>query len=369
MNSVASVVVEADGGSRGNPGPAGYGAVVRDEAGTVLAEVREFLGVTTNNVAEYRGLIAGLSAAQELGARRVTVRMDSKLVIEQVSGRWQVNDDGLRPLHARARALVDSFEAVSLSWIPRAENAEADRLANEAMDSAADGRGTPELAGKPDREPRPQNAWLPPGDTPTRLILLRHGITEHTLAKRFAGRSDLPLTDEGRGQAERAAQRIAQLGPVDVVVSSPLRRARTTAQIVAETLDLSPVTVVDDVVETDFGQWDGFTFAEVGERWPEQLQAWMADPAVAPPGGESFEAVDRRVSAASARLVAQHPGATVVVVSHVTPIKLLVRNALRAPMSSLYRMFLDPASISVLDYFADGLITLRSFNDSAHLAG
>ena len=135
------VVVEADGGSRGNPGPAGYGAVVRDAAtGEVLAERREALGRNTNNVAEYRGLIAGLSAAAELGATSVLVRMDSKLVVEQMSGRWQVKHEGLRPLAREAAALRDRFAEITFEWVPRERNKHADRLANEAMDAAG---GTP----------------------------------------------------------------------------------------------------------------------------------------------------------------------------------------------------------------------------------
>ncbi|RQX21274.1 bifunctional RNase H/acid phosphatase, partial [Micromonospora ureilytica] len=107
------VSMEADGGSRGNPGPAGYGAVVRDpDTGEVLAERSESLGTATNNVAEYQGLIAGLTAAAELGAAEVDVRMDSKLVVEQMCGRWQIKHPGLRPLAAQAAALVGRFSAV-----------------------------------------------------------------------------------------------------------------------------------------------------------------------------------------------------------------------------------------------------------------
>jgi probable phosphoglycerate mutase len=129
------VIVEADGGSRGNPGPAGYGAVVWDAGrAVVLAERKESLGVTTNNVAEYRGLIAGLAAAAESGAREVDVRMDSKLVVEQMSGRWQVKHPAMIPLADRARQLAAGFDRVDFTWIPRKQNTHADRLANEAMD-------------------------------------------------------------------------------------------------------------------------------------------------------------------------------------------------------------------------------------------
>lgn len=132
------VIVEADGGSRGNPGPAGYGAVVLDAAtGDVLAERKAGLGFTTNNVAEYSGLIAGLEAARDLGAATVDVRMDSKLVVEQMSDRWRIKHPPLQTLATQARDLVAGFDKVTFGWIPRERNKHADRLANEAMDTQA----------------------------------------------------------------------------------------------------------------------------------------------------------------------------------------------------------------------------------------
>jgi probable phosphoglycerate mutase len=133
-----NVIVEADGGSRGNPGPAGYGAVVLDaRTEEVLAEREAGLGVATNNVAEYRGLIAGLEAARELGATDVEVRMDSKLVVEQMSGRWQVKHPAMKPLALEAATLVRGFASVRFGWVPRSRNTRADALANRAMDAQA----------------------------------------------------------------------------------------------------------------------------------------------------------------------------------------------------------------------------------------
>src|SRR5437588_2259507 len=133
------VVVEADGGSRGNPGPAGYGSVVWSaDRSIVLAEAKQAIGQATNNVAEYRGLIAGLEEAANLHATEVAVSMDSKLVIEQMSGRWKVKHPDLAELNAQARSLASRFDRISYTWIPRAENSHADRLANEAMDAAAE---------------------------------------------------------------------------------------------------------------------------------------------------------------------------------------------------------------------------------------
>ncbi|MGA9494186.1 MAG: reverse transcriptase-like protein, partial [Mycobacterium sp.] len=182
------VIVEADGGSRGNPGPAGYGSVVwTADRSTVLAESKQAIGVATNNVAEYRGLIAGLADAAGLGATEVAVSMDSKLVVEQMSGRWQIKHPDLRQLNAEARALASHFERISYRWIPRAENSHADRLANEAMDAAAEQPAlVPETTGPP--------GWTGASGTATRLLLLRHGQTELSVQRRYSGRGNPALT-------------------------------------------------------------------------------------------------------------------------------------------------------------------------------
>ncbi|RCV50429.1 bifunctional RNase H/acid phosphatase [Marinitenerispora sediminis] len=391
-------VIEADGGSRGNPGPAGFGAVVRDaDSGEVLAEVAESIGRATNNVAEYRGLIAGLEAAARLDpGARVEARMDSKLVVEQMSGRWRIKHPDMQPLAREARDLAAGFPAVRYTWVPRARNAHADRLANEAMDAAAKGRsGTvasraarsaapaapaaAEPAGQPERAARPAAAesrtdaagtgWGAPETAATRLLLLRHGQTPLSAEQRFAGVGDIALTDTGHEQAEAVARRLAEhAGSVDVIASSPLRRAADTAAAVAKELAL-PVEEVEGLRETDFGEWEGLTFAEARERWPRELNRWLADPAAAPPGGESFAAVGRRVAAARDALLARHQGRTVLVVTHVTPIKVLVQQAMLAPPQALYRMHLDVASLTEVDCYADGPMVVRSLNDTAHLRG
>lgn len=353
------VIVEADGGSRGNPGPAGYGAVVRDAAsGEVLAERRESLGRSTNNVAEYRGLIAGLRAAAELGAASVLVRMDSKLVVEQMSGRWQVKHQGLRPLAREAAALRDGFAEIAFEWVPRERNTHADRLANEAMDIAA---GKPPLPPRPVPDPPP---WTPPVGTPTRLMLVRHAATEHS-GRRFSGRNELALSEPGERQAAGLAHRT--FGDVAAVVSSPLRRARQTAISIADALGVE-VSINDGFVETDFGAWEGLTFDEVQRGWPTELTAWLSNADAAPPDGESFSAVAARVRRARDELIAKHPGGTVVVVTHVTPIKTLLRLALDAPVITMSRLHLDPASLSIVDYYADGTPSVRLVNDVSHLA-
>ena len=127
----------ADGAARGNPGPAAYGFVLDTPDGTSLAECGERIGVATNNVAEYRGLIAGLERALALGVRAIDVRMDSELVVRQIDGAYRVRHPGLIPLHARAGELLRRFEHWRIAHVPRAGNARADRLANEALDGAS----------------------------------------------------------------------------------------------------------------------------------------------------------------------------------------------------------------------------------------
>ncbi|MFB6633106.1 bifunctional RNase H/acid phosphatase [Streptomyces sp. NPDC056362] len=549
------VVVEADGGSRGNPGPAGYGAVVLDPAtGETLAETAEFIGVATNNVAEYKGLVAGLKAARELFPdATVHVRMDSKLVVEQMSGRWKIKHPDMKPLAAEAGRVFPSGR-VRYEWIPRERNKHADRLANEAMDagkrgrpwepsgstaaldasaarnaatpppsgppgdatagaararaaltaSASTGSGTtaspqtastggtgtgawpgavtrptapgtvqddglfalpedgpedslPGLPGSgqgeglsglsgpsegslsaaeeaiadsvasgdfeaeagalartghaagsapagpapagtvgpaavPDTAPAvpdtappapataaaaqpqapaaPRQGWTGPDmGAPATFVLLRHGETALTPEKRFSGSggSDPELSAAGLRQAEAVAEALAARGTIQEIVSSPLTRCRQTAGAVAARLGLD-VRVEQGLRETDFGAWEGLTFGEVRERHPEDLDAWLASPKAAPTGGgESFATVARRVAATRDRLTAAYAGRTVLLVTHVTPIKTLVRLALGAPPESLFRMELSAASISAVAYYADGNASVRLLNDTSHL--
>ncbi|MEV5983913.1 bifunctional RNase H/acid phosphatase [Streptomyces sp. NPDC052051] len=415
-------IVEADGGSRGNPGPAGYGSVVCDAAtGQTLVERAEFIGTATNNVAEYRGLLAGLRAAHELDPdARVSVRMDSKLVVEQMSGRWQIKHPAMKPLALQAAAVFPAGQ-VTYEWIPREQNKHADRLANEAMDAgsrgerwepsrstaeldaraatsapeptappgdaAADAAGTAAVAGTPEGAVADARAGTPEGavadvraarhvaaappdlGTPTTFVLLRHGETPLTPLKRFSGSggTDPALSGTGRHQAARVAEVLAARGTVQAVVTSPLARCRETADIVAARLGLD-VAVADGLRETDFGAWEGLTFAEVRERYPDDMDAWLADPEAAPTGGgESFAAVARRVATTRDTLLASYAGRTVLLVSHVTPIKTLVRLALGAPPEALFRMELSAASLTAVAYYADGNASLRFLNDTAHL--
>ncbi|WP_327428297.1 bifunctional RNase H/acid phosphatase [Streptomyces sp. NBC_01236] len=447
-------IVEADGGSRGNPGPAGYGSVVIDATtGETLVERAEYIGIATNNVAEYKGLVTGLRAARELDpTASVRVRMDSKLVVEQMSGRWKIKHPDMKPLAAEASRILPPTQ-VTYEWIPREQNKHADRLANEAMDAGRRGEqwspsastadldaraarsAVPEPSGPPGDAAagaakaraalKPPSSGAPrkgrgelrdqppltrslttPGSTPSprgeaakseddvraaqnvaataptvgwgtapdmgapaTFVLLRHGETPLTPQKRFSGSggTDPSLSEVGREQADRAATALAARGTIQAIVSSPLTRTRETAGAVAARLGLD-VVIEDGLRETDFGAWEGLTFAEVQERYPDDLKTWLASPKAEPTGGgESFAATARRMATTRDKLIASYAGRTVLLVTHVTPIKTLVRLALGAPPESLFRMELSAASLSAVAYYADGNASVRLFNDTSHL--
>jgi probable phosphoglycerate mutase len=360
-----SVIVEADGGSRGNPGPAAYGAVLKDAAtGEVIAEDGTAIGVASNNVAEYSGLIAGLRLAAEFAPdAELEVRMDSKLVVEQMSGRWKIKHPDMRPLAAEANRLAPP--GTTYTWIPREQNKHADRLVNEALDGSRSGVTAPDaaLVDEPETESAVEAAesrpatwgWSPPG-TATTLVLVRHGVTPHTAAKRFSGglgSSNPGLSEEGRAQVRATADWLAPIAEgVAAVVASPVRRTVESAEIVGERLGRT-VEIEPGFAEMEFGRWDGLTYAEVAERDQAGLDAWLGSLDTAPPGGESFREVQERVLAGLRRVLEAHAGRTVVVVSHVTPIKTLVAEALAAPLESVLRMQLSPASVTVLSFHPD----------------
>lgn len=370
------LVVEADGGSRGNPGPAGYGSLVRDATtGAVLAERAGFLGVTTNNVAEYTGLLEGLRAAHRIDpAARVHVRMDSRLVVEQMSGTWQIKNEALRAVAAQARVVFPAGR-VTFEWIPRAQNSAADALANEAMDSrepsiardlvhavAEPGEtiGTPEGPTKPEPKWRPSGAFsaLDPAEALT-LVLVRHGVTPLTLNGSLSGGEvpGPPLTPQGRTQAARAADAVHRLHETwhDLprpthVYSSPMVRTQELAAAIGRRLGLR-VQVDERLREMEFGLWESLTPAQVEERWPGDFERWFSEGTFAPPGGESYVQVGKRVAEAVEDLRSAAAGRTVVVAGHAAMIRTFVGRALAMPPSTWSSMRIPPCSLTILRYF------------------
>jgi broad specificity phosphatase PhoE/ribonuclease HI len=351
-------VMTADGGSRGNPGPAGYGAVVH-EGNVVIAELYDYIGIATNNVAEYSGLVAGLTAIHQIDSEAlIDVRMDSKLVVEQMSGRWQIKHDGMKILAQEARA-AHAPSLVNYSWIPREENAHADRLANRAMD---------EKSGKSTQQVNFLTERLRMDEIPTMIYLVRHGETILTPDRKFSGsgQPNPPLTDMGLSQASRVADEMAKLKP-EVLIASPLRRTAQTAEVLAAQLGL-PIVFDEAWYECGFGLWDGLSIDEVAHKFPIEYKAWLSSSAYAPPEGESYDALGWRVDEAIDKLVAKYPGKRIVVVTHNGAIKQAVRLVTGGSSESIFHIDVSPCSISSISIWpSDGLRALRSANEQGHL--
>ena len=351
----------ADGGSRGNPGPAGYGAVVT-ENGKIVAELFDVIGVATNNVAEYNGLLAGLAHIHQLDKEAtVEVAMDSKLVVEQMSGRWQIKHADMRDLAKQCRD-AHTPSLVTYSWIPRDDNSHADRLANKALDGGS--------AHKPAAVIQ-QNYLtdrLRSAEIPTFIYFVRHGETVLTPTRKFSGTGalDPELMQDGLDQAELVAEEAVKLG-AEVLIASPLNRTRQTAEAIARTTGLE--IIFDEAwYELSFGSWDGKSIEEVKEEEPDAYQAWLNSTAYAPGGGESWDQATVRIEEALEKLVAEYPGKKIIVVTHNGVIKTAVRLAIGAPAEAVFHVDAAPCSISSISIWpSDGLRAVRSVNERGHL--
>lgn len=200
----------------------------------------------------------------------------------------------------------------------------------------------------------------------TRLVLVRHGETFANREFRYIGSRDDQLSPVGTQQASRLGLALEPFA-VDAIYTSPLQRTVETARLIAQVVKV-PVQTLDALVEQHYGLWEGLSRAEVLARSPQDaefLAAWELDPTLGPPEGESLPLVQQRVRAAVDNLARKHDGQTVVLVSHVGPIKVLLCDALQAPLSSVFHIFLDPATISVIDWGTRPV--LRLMNSHAHL--
>lgn len=201
------------------------------------------------------------------------------------------------------------------------------------------------------------------------VLLLRHGATRLTPQKRFSGvgTGSMGLSASGRAQAVCASKSILVRGAGLVeIICSPLRRCTETAEILAAALGL-PVRVESDLKEMDFGKWEGLTYAEVEQRYPDDLAGWRQSVAVAPTGStDTFSGVADRMATLAGRLATRYAGESVLAVAHVTPIKALVAHALEAPVSALFRMELSSASYSRVAYTGSEA-SVRLFNSTSHL--
>jgi len=351
----------ADGGSRGNPGPAGYGSVIT-ENGSIIAELYDFIGIATNNVAEYSGLIAGLAAINAIDpGATIDVKMDSKLVVEQMSGRWQIKHADMRSLAQDARA-AHTPALVTYTWIPRDENSHADRLANKALDQQAGGAEIVSI------QKNYLTERLLTQEISTTVFLIRHGETPLTPLKKFSGDGPLnpQLTEVGLAQAELVAAAVAKLDP-EIILASPLNRTKQTAAALARATGLA-VNYDDAWLECSFGIWDGLSIDEVKEKYPVDYHSWLCSTGFAPPQGESYDALAVRIDEALEQIVAMYPGQRVAVITHNGAVKTAAKLAIGAPADSIFHIDISPCSITTISIWpSDGLRALRSLNEQSHL--
>ena len=371
------LIIEADGGSRGNPGLSGAGAVVIDAAsGNILREISEAVGIATNNVAEYSAVIFALEAAFEIDpAAEIVVRMDSKLVVEQMSGRWKIKHPDMLALGARVQQLI-SGKNVEFVWIPREQNVLADALANKAMD----GEPAPTAAAGEFNHVAPSSIRAPQSAVAeaTTLIMVRHGRTALTESRKISGGDgeNPDLSELGNKDAAEVALELARVGssgafsflakPV-VVIHSPVKRAAQTASKIAQKLSAELVELAD-LREIGFGDWDGLTNEELFVGHETQYQAWRGSYDVAPPNGESLKDFDVRVNRSLDFILDKFSGKTVVVVAHVMPIRGLLRIANDASVAGYWRVDLGPASISIARFWGREGAEIVCVNSTSHLS-
>lgn len=385
MSVPSNLIIEADGGSRGNPGIAGSGACVIDaDTGEVVLEISKFIGVATNNVAEYLALVAGLEGAYSLNSEaRILVRMDSKLVIEQMAGRWKIKHPDMQQLGARVQKLV-AGKSVRWQWIPREENSRADALANKAMDEQGDAvvastEVGPRASVVEFNQSLPSSVRAPGGVTEplTTIILVRHGRTHLTESKRISGRGgeNPGLSDLGREDAHKVAKALSEIGnsgpwshlsPISAIVSSPIKRTLDTAHIISNEVGLG-VDVIENLAEISFGDWDGHTNEEVKSKWESTFQDWQGSWTVAPPNGESLEQFDARVQDARREILKTYAGKTVAVVSHVMPIRGFIRAGMDAGKAGYWRPQISPCSITIIRFWGDQAAEVVTMNATSHL--
>jgi probable phosphoglycerate mutase len=375
--ALMKLIIEADGGSRGNPGMSGAGAVVIDAAtGNILREISEAVGIATNNVAEYSALIFALEAAFEIDpAAEIVVRMDSKLVVEQMSGRWKIKHPDMLSLGARVQQLIKG-KSVEFVWIPREQNVLADALANKAME----GEPAAAAAAVEFNHAAPSSIRAPHSSVTdaTTLIMVRHGRTALTEGRKISGGDgeNPDLSELGNKDASDVALELSRVGVSGtfsflerpaVVIHSPVKRAAQTATKIAQKLGAEQVELVD-LREIGFGDWDGLTHEELFVGHEEHYQRWRGSYEVAPPNGESLKDFDVRVNRSLDFILENFAGKTVVVVAHVMPIRGLLRIANDASVAGFWRVDLGPASISIARFWGREGAEIVCVNSTSHLS-
>ena len=363
--------VYADGASRGNPGPASYGVSIVDQAGNTIAEFGEQLGIRTNNYAEYQGVIAALRYLSTTTYRQITIRMDSKLVIEQLSGRWKVKSDDMRELVGEASRLLGPFEA-KLEWIPREQNSRADQMANEALDVGDFQSVTAaiELSGV-----QPRSIRAPRQRTePVTLVLVRHGHTLSTEKDLISGGdgNDPALSELGLEDAKAASRALNPLlqhfglSTPSAILHSPMVRTTQTAIEIGRELGVA-LLPEERLREISFGSWDGLEMTTLESENPETVNRWRGSMTQKPNGGESLAELRSRITSLVSELLENNAGKTLVLVSHMMPLRAISAMSLPGADSMYWSFNFSPGGISIIRFFGLEFAEQFVLNSCQHL--
>ena len=365
------IYVYCDGASRGNPGPASYGVHIEDAAGGTIADFGEVLGNRTNNYAEYQGVIAALRFLTASEHRVVTIRLDSKLVVEQLSGRWKVKSPEIRELVFEASQLLGAFDA-SLEWIPREQNSIADANANSALD---DGAFHTEDDALPLSAVQPRSIRAPRQHLePTTIVVIRHGSTASTTANLISGGDgeDPELNETGVDEAIRAAKAVTpllaffNLPPVSSSIHSPMRRTTQTADALLEVVGVESASD-ERLREIAFGDWDGKSMTDMELESTAEVAKWRSSTTQKPSGGESVLELQGRVLALITQVVSENQGKTVALVTHMMPSRAIAKLAQQSAESTYWNINFAPCGISIYRFFGTGPVETFAINSCAHL--
>ncbi len=365
------IYLYADGASRGNPGPAAYGVHIEDAGGNPIADFGEGLGIATNNQAEYSGVIAGLRYLTTTEYREVTIRLDSKLVVEQLSGRWKIKNSNMQELAIEAQGLLREFEA-KFEWVPREQNSHADANANKALDDgnfSSSPAANIELSAIQPRSIRAPRQY----QEPTTIAVVRHGHTVNTEKNLISGGqgTDPQLSELGLFEANAAAEQLPLLlsefglPELSVVYHSPMVRTTQTA----EALAMGKLEMLADarLKEIGFGDWEMLEMAQLETDEVELVSAWRGSLDVAPPGGESVNDMQGRVWSALEEIIDQNRGKSVGVATHMMPTRAFAAAAFRGAKNAYFNLNSSPGGISIYRFFDMKFAEVFVMNSCQHL--
>ena len=365
------IFLYADGASRGNPGPAAYGVHIEDSEENTIADFGEALGIATNNQAEYSGVIAGLRYLTTTQYREVTIRLDSKLVVEQLSGRWKIKNSNMQELAIEAQGLLREFDA-RFEWVPREQNSLADANANKALDEGdftSSSAANLELSSIQPRSIRAPRQYL----EPTTIAVVRHGHTVNTEKNLISGGqgTDPELSELGLFEANAAAEQLPLLlsefglPELSAVYHSPMVRTTQTAAALA----MGKLELLADarLREIGFGDWEMLEMAQLETDELELVSAWRGSLDVAPPGGESVNDMQGRVWSALEEIINQNRGKSVAVATHMMPTRAFAAAAFRGAKNAYFNLNSSPGGISIYRFFDMNFAEVFVMNSCQHL--